>query len=452
MSSETIALSVNGVGKCYHIYERPSHRLKEFFLPRLQAAFGRQGRKYSREFWALQDISFQVRKGEQVGIVGRNGAGKSTLLQIICGTLTPTMGSVEARGRIAALLELGAGFNPELNGIENIYLNGAVLGLSREEMDDRYERILKFADIGDFVRQPVKNYSSGMYMRLAFAVAVHVDPEVLVVDEALSVGDEAFQRKCNLKIRELKDNGTTVLFVSHSASHVIEVCTRALLIDKGKLVAEGDPKKVVAAYHRMLLAANKGEENAVAVAVAAGELQSNEVDDAADIADREPEESSFYDPGLVPTTTVVYPTQGCTIIDPHLQTPSGTRVNVLSRGNEYVYTYRAVFDSSAAAVRFGMMIRTLRGIDLGGAVSTHEAEPHDFFQAGSTVTIKFRFVALMEHGVYFCNAGVVSLLHGEEKYLARVVDAIMFRVLRDDSSLSTGMVDFHVMPSVMLQN
>ncbi len=200
MSSDDIAIRVTNLSKSYQIYETPRDRLKQFVLPRLQRIAGQAPRQYYREFRALNNVSFDVRKGETVGIIGRNGSGKSTLLQIICGTLTPTGGTVETRGRIAALLELGSGFNPDFTGRENVYLNASVLGLPQEEIETRFDDIAAFADIGDFIDQPVKTYSSGMIVRLAFAVAINVDPDILVIDEALSVGDELFQRKCFSRI------------------------------------------------------------------------------------------------------------------------------------------------------------------------------------------------------------------------------------------------------------
>jgi len=356
---------------------------------------------------------------------------------------------VQVNGRVAALLELGAGFNPELSGAENIFLNGAVLGLNRQQMEQRYERILSFADIGEFIGQPVKNYSSGMYMRLAFAVAAHVDPEILVVDEALSVGDEAFQRKCNLKIQSLREAGATVLFVSHSASHVIEVCNRALLIDKGRLICEGEPKKIVSTYHRMIHAAAKGEEVETEPAAGMVEVGGEEATPAAPAGSDDDE--AFLDPGLVSTTAVDYPSLDCRIFSPRLLTLDGRKVNVLAGGGEYVYAYEVHFEAAAAAIRFGMMIRTLRGLDLGGGVSTTAGAAHDFFVRGSVVEVRFRFRAAMEGGVYFLNAGVVTIVGDEEKYLARIVDAVMFRVLLKRDSLATGMVDFGIAPEIRMQ-
>lgn len=249
MSSDPIAICVANLGKCYQIYDRPQDRLKQSLVPRLRRLLKQPAPNYYREFWALRDVSFEIRQGETVGIIGRNGSGKSTLLQIICGTLTPSTGTVAATGRVAALLELGSGFNPEFTGRENVYLNGSVLGLSREEIDARFDDIAAFADIGDFIEQPVKMYSSGMYVRLAFAVAVNVDADVLVVDEALSVGDMFFQAKCMAHLQKQISSGVSVLFVSHDVGAVKSLCSKALYLDHGQMVAFGRTAGIVDAYY-----------------------------------------------------------------------------------------------------------------------------------------------------------------------------------------------------------
>lgn len=259
MSSEEVstAITVEHVAKYYQIYDRPSDRLKQFIMPRLSQLAGKPPKHYGREFRALDGINFSVKPGETVGIIGRNGSGKSTLLQMICGTLTPTHGEIQTQGRIAALLELGAGFDPEFTGRENVYMNASVLGLSKPEIDARLADILDFAEIGDFIDQPVKTYSSGMYVRLAFAVIAHVDADILVIDEALAVGDAFFVQKCMRFLRRFMQHGT-VLFVSHDTSAVLNLCERAIWLDKGQIAVEGAPKDVADAYLKAFFESNQG--------------------------------------------------------------------------------------------------------------------------------------------------------------------------------------------------
>ncbi len=259
MSSNVIALRVSNLSKCYQIYDTPRDRLKQFVVPRLQGLAGQTPRQYFREFWALKDVSFEVKKGETVGIIGRNGSGKSTLLQMICGTLHPTSGSIQTSGRIAALLELGSGFNPEFSGRENVYMNGGVLGLSREEIDQRFDAIAAFADIGDFIEQPVRTYSSGMYVRLAFAVIAHVDAEILVIDEALAVGDAVFTQKCMRFLRKFREAGT-LIFVSHDMGSVLNLCERAVWLHHGQLRQMGESKEIAEAYLQYTLQEVYGQE------------------------------------------------------------------------------------------------------------------------------------------------------------------------------------------------
>ncbi len=247
MSSE-LAIKIESLSKCYQIYDKPRDRLKQMILPRLQRLALQSPRQYFSEFWALKDISVDIRKGEAVGVIGRNGSGKSTLLKLICGKLSPTQGAIETHGRIAALLELGSGFNPEFTGRENIYLNGAILGIGKERLDEKFADIVRFADIGNHLDQPVKTYSSGMFVRLAFAVQAHLEPEILIIDEALSVGDQFFQAKCYAAIRSMMENGTTVLFVSHSAATVKALCPRAILLSHGELIMDGLASKALDRY------------------------------------------------------------------------------------------------------------------------------------------------------------------------------------------------------------
>lgn len=241
---EEIAIDIQNLSKVYKLYEKPIDRLKE--------TLSLTKKSYHKDFYALNNINLQIKKGETVGIIGKNGAGKSTLLKIITGVLSPSSGSVKIYGRISSLLELGAGFNPEYSGIENIYLNGTIMGMSKEEVDERIQDILAFADIGDYIYQPVKTYSSGMYVRLAFSVAINVNPDILIVDEALAVGDARFQLKCFKKLEEIKKQGTTILYVSHDIEQVKSFCSRGILINDGLILYQGSPKEAALKYFDLI--------------------------------------------------------------------------------------------------------------------------------------------------------------------------------------------------------
>lgn len=443
-SSTPAVVAAKNLGKTYHIYETPKDRLK-------QILFG-TWRTYYREFDALKNIDFEVRKGETLGIVGRNGSGKSTLLQLIVGTLTPTKGSVAVQGRVAALLELGAGFNPEFTGRENVYLNAGILGLSRAEIDARFQAIADFAEIGSFLEQPVKTYSSGMFVRLAFAVAIHVEPEILVIDEALAVGDEAFQRKCFARIQAFRKQGGTLLFVSHAASAIVELCDRAICLDQGEILFAGAPKQVIALYHKLIYALpERVADIKAAIREDGGQRLLNlagEVAEEKPAWEDDPAVVEDYDPQLKPKTTTVYQDLGLVLHDPHLQTPDGQRVNILVNRREYIYTYRANFAVDAFNVRFGMLIKTTTGFEVGGAVNAPVSQGIDYIAAGSEVDVRFKFKAALAPGTYFLNAGVLGMVDGAEVYLARVIDVAMFRIQADPDTTATALVDFLIEPEI----
>lgn len=440
MSSES-ALSVRGLHKVFPVYDRPHHRLMELLDPR-------PGLRWRRDFHALRGIDFEIPRGHTVGIVGRNGAGKSTLLQIICGTLAPTEGEVKVNGRLAALLELGAGFNPEFTGLENVYLNATILGLTRAEVDERLDDILAFADIGDFIHQPVKSYSSGMYVRLAFAVAINVTPEILIVDEALSVGDEAFQRKCFARIEKIRESGATVLFVSHSAGTVVDLCDHAILIDGGELLTHGTPKRVVSLYQKLIYARPELQP-AIREAIRHGDaLHDNGLPDAVDgtapllLPEGEAEGlRAWYDPHLKPASTVSYASKGAAIHSPRLLTLEGHQVNMLVQGEEYLYTYQVDVERSLARVRCGMMIRTKTGVEIGGYATDRDSPEMALVPAGARIKVSFRFRCLMNPGTFFVNAGCLAHDGEHEEYVDRHLDVAMFRVMPDSGILSTAMVN-----------
>lgn len=478
MSSDEFSIRVEDLSKRYEIYSQPADRLRQMLLPRVRRALHKPPRAYFNEFWALRGVSFNVRRGETVGIVGRNGSGKSTLLQMICGTLSPTLGHITVHGRIAALLELGAGFNPEFTGLENVRLSGLLYGLSEDELRQRYDAILDFAEIGDFVNQPVKTYSSGMYVRLAFAVAINVSPDILVVDEALSVGDEAFQRKCFARIERIRQAGATVLFVSHAANTVTQLCDRALLLDHGELLTMGTPKYVVSRYQKILYSpAERYESIRAAIceerksgaalvmdghealegaldasarngAVAGGMVEGDAGGWNADTGECDGNDGAYYEEGMAPKSTLRYDASGARIIDPHIETLAGKRVNILQSRHDYVYVYRIVFDKDADAVRCGMLIRTITGLDLAGCITSWYGDNLPHVSAGTELEVRFRFPCLFASGAYFLNAGVQGSLGEEHVYLDRWIDGAMFKVIHEPGRLTTTTIDLDIKPSV----
>lgn len=439
------AVVCRGLGKAYRLYRRPHDRLLEMLG---------SGRRHT-EHWAVRGVDLTVRRGESVGILGRNGAGKSTLLQLVCGTLRPTEGSVERGGRISPLLELGSGFNPEFTGRENVNLCGTILGLSAAEVRDRFDDIAAFADVGPFLEHPVRTYSSGMRARLAFAVAVHVDPAVLILDEILSVGDAAFQRKCFARLRVMKDQGVTILFVSHAPNAVVELCDRAVLLERGERLMTGDAKSVTQWYQK-LVHAPEGEVASVRAEIRRADRGEGPArpEPAPSPAARPPaspavatprlENDEAYLPSMQPKSTVAYAPNGVRIERARIETEAGEPVNVLSRGRTYRWVYDAAFDQDCEQVRFGMLIKTVKGVELYGVAS---AGPMDgvAVRAGTRLRVGFRFRAALASGSYFVNCGILGRPVGaaafEETYLARIIDAGMFRIDTPRAPMTGGYVD-----------
>lgn len=467
-SEKDIAIQVANISKHYEIYEHPRDRLKQFFAPRAQRLLGRTPRQYYREFTALQNISFTVQRGQTVGIIGRNGSGKSTLLQIICGTLTPSSGEVQVNGRIAALLELGSGFNPEFSGRENVYLNGAILGLSREQMEARFDEIAAFADIGEFLEQPVKNYSSGMQVRLAFAVSVCVEPDILVVDEALAVGDEAFQRKCFARIERIKEDGGTILFVNHGAQAVVQLSDKAILLDRGEVLCAGRPKFVVNQYQR-LLNVSSGEQENLRAQILASALQEQKQDqeqiqhnqnagqlvEAATNTDvaaglETPASEEGYDPALAASASAItrLEERGARILNVKITTLHGTQVNLLQMGKRYRLEYEVAFDQGVTQVGMGFGIRTISGLMVAGA-STFLSRKQRLASvaSGQRKRMSFEFTCNVLPDTYFVQCGVRGSIAGEDIYLNRVFDVTCFRVLPEEDSILTGYFDMNILPA-----
>ena len=459
--SGNIAIRVRNLSKCYQIYDTPRDRLKQFVIPRLHRALPSfknfrsssrlQPPAFYREFWALKDVSFEVEKGETVGIIGHNGSGKSTLLQMICGTLSPTHGDIQTNGRVAALLELGSGFNPEFTGRENVYLNAAVLGLTNEETDSHFDDIAAFADIGEFIEQPTKTYSSGMVMRLAFAVQSVIDPEIFIVDEALAVGDEKFQRKCFARLEQLKSRGSSILFVSHSPSSIVELCNRALLLDHGSRLMYTAAPRAVRAYQKLIYA--PADEQQKLVKEYRDADQSGDLTDLSSCSDVAPtageQPTDAFDYGLVPTTTTFYPVQGAKIESIQILDHNGRRVNVLCSGGTYQFVVTGRFLSEFAGVFFGIHIKSISGVEITGQRYPEEGKFTEKIAAGRSFRNSFGFRMDVLPGVYFVGSGIWS--SQEPSCAHRVLDAIMFRVVQSRPLVSFGYADMSTsVPSVEL--
>tara|TARA_E500000318_G_scaffold97997_1_gene99015 strand:+ start:1506 stop:2852 length:1347 start_codon:yes stop_codon:yes gene_type:complete len=427
-----IAIDIRGVRKVFNVYHQPLDRLK-------QAIF-RGRRTFFTPFVALDNVTFQVGRGETVGIIGRNGSGKSTLLQIVAGLLTASEGDVAVNGRVSALLELGAGFNPAASGRENIYMNGAILGLSKDEIDGKFDDIVAFSGLSDFLDRPVETYSSGMYVRLAFAVAISVDPEILIVDEALAVGDEGFQRKCFARIEEMRRRGTTILFVSHAAGMITQLCDRAVLLDQGEMLMDGDPKTVISSYHK-LTHAPAAQFDAVRA-----EIRRDEASRRDEVGREEAKEA--LDTEMVPESRTAYVSLGAEISQPRIETLDGEAVNLLVRGRYYSFRYKVRFTEDREQVMCAMMIKTIQGVLLSGRTTDSLKRGLPDYQTGEEIDVSFEFECTLTAGTYFLNAGVNGLYENERKSLHRIMDAAMFKVLPDDDDTITGIVALEIVPSI----
>lgn len=412
--SAMAAIRLSGVGKRYRIYDRPEDRLKQMLW--------RGKRVYFREFEAVKPLDLTVHKGQTVGIVGCNGSGKSTLLQMVCGTLAPTQGQVEVQGRISALLELGAGFNPAFTGRENIFLNAAILGLSEEETRARYEDIVAFSGLDvRHLEQAVSTYSSGMYVRLAFAVAIAVDPDILVVDEALAVGDEAFQRKCFARIHDLQEKGATILFVSHAAQTVVELCSHAILMDQGEKICEGEPKDIITGYHRLIFAPHE-KRDAIREELKQGRIaaQSTAIAAAGDASSGD---------NLQSESRMEYEAHGGYISNIAIETMDGQHTSIIQTGGRYRLRYRVTYSDEAIEPKYGMLIKTKRGINLGGAVALELAQAGFTARTGQVVDVEFMFDSPLRPGHYFINCGTTRKSGDDDVFVHRIIDALQIKVV-----------------------
>ena len=415
MDQNTV-IKVDNVTKMYKLYDNPKDRLKEALIP--------TKKKRYKEHYALNGVSFDVKKGETVGIIGTNGSGKSTILKIITGVLNPTSGKVEIEGRISALLELGAGFNSEYTGIENVYLNGTMSGFSKEEIDERLDDILSFADIGDFVYQPVKTYSSGMLVRLAFAVSINIDPEILIVDEALSVGDVFFQAKCYKKFEEFKKQGKTILFVSHDLSSISKYCDRAILLNKGVKISEGRPNDVIDLYKKVLV----GE-------VDAHDAASKEAGKAKDVAEGKVSGDEWKYNYVINPNHQDYGDKIVEISDFAIVDESGKYTSTLIKGSRFKVKVKIKAHKDVTNPIVAFTIRTLKGTEITGTNTMFENADLGEIKEGEERVISFAQELNLQGGQYLLSLGCTRFEHDEFLVYHRLYDICSMTVISDKNTV-----------------
>ena len=413
------AIEVKDITKIYRLYNKPSDRLRE--------ALFSGGKSLHKDFYALKGVSFDVKKGESLGIIGVNGSGKSTILKIITGVLTPSSGEVISDGKISALLELGAGFNMEYTGIENVYMNGTMMGFSRKEMDEKLPSILEFADIGDFVYQPVKSYSSGMFVRLAFALAINVDPEILIVDEALSVGDVFFQSKCYHRMDELRQKGTTILMVTHDMSSVLKYCDRAIILNKGEKVAEGKPGEMVDLYKKILAGQmdvfremlsgreDKDEKTAVPAAAADASLMRSQMNVNPSVNEYGSGQAEIYDFGIIDEQEKL--------------------TNLVLKGESFTIKEKIRFKGTIDDPIFTFTIRDKKGNDLTGTNTMFEGVVTGRVTEGDEYEVSFTQKMDLQGGEYLLSMSCTGFEQGEHTVYHRLYDLLNLTVISNKNTV-----------------
>ena len=408
---ETYAIDVKDVVKIYKLYDKPKDRIRE--------AFGFGKKQTHKLHYALNGVSLKIRRGETVGIIGTNGSGKSTILKIITGVLNPTSGEAVVQGRISALLELGAGFNMEYNGIENVYLNGTMMGFSEKEIDRKLPEILEFADIGDYVYQPVKTYSSGMFVRLAFAVAINIEPEILIVDEALSVGDVFFQAKCYHKFEEFKKLGKTIVFVSHDLSSISKYCDRVFLLNKGNLLGEGSPKEMIDAYKRVLV----------------GQYEVPDHKEGQNLlGDEELQAAAGKASGINPEV-LEYGTKQALIEEYYITDDRGVRTTAVIKGSAFTVHMRVRFTDHVPAPIFALSFKNVIGTEITGTNSMIEKAFLDSAEPGQVKNVTFTQRMTLQGGEYLISLGVTGYNGDTFEVYHRLYDTINITVVSDKNTV-----------------
>lgn len=394
---QQVAIKADKISKVYRLYNKPSDRFREAVNP---------GKRRSTDHHALKDVDLTIYKGETVGIIGTNGSGKSTILKIITGVLSPTSGDISVDGRISALLELGAGFNMEYNGIENIYLNGTMMGFTKKEIDDRLQDILDFADIGEYVYQPCKTYSSGMFVRLAFAVAINIDPEILIVDEALSVGDVFFQAKCYHKFEEFKAAGKTILFVSHDLTSIAKYCDRVVLLNDGVKLREGAPKEIIDAYKQVLVGQYTDESEGATVADSALNPEALEYGDGR-----------------------------ATIKDYYITDKNGLKTTAIIKGEPFTIHFSVDFTADITGPIFAFTIKNIKGTEITGTNTMYEKAFLEPVKSGNTKTVTFTQDMNLQGGEYLLSLGVTGYEKDDFVVYHRLYDVVNITVISDKDTV-----------------
>lgn len=416
---ENYAIRVNDISKIYKLYDKPSDRFRD--------ALGLSKTHHYKEHYALHNVSFDVKKGETVGIIGTNGSGKSTILKIITGVLNPTGGSVEINGRISALLELGAGFNMEYTGIENVYLNGTMIGFKKEEIDAKLDDILAFADIGDFVNQPVKTYSSGMFVRLAFAVAINIDPEILIVDEALSVGDVFFQAKCYKKFEEFKQQGKTILFVSHDLGSISKYCDRVVLLNSGVKITEGKPRDMVDLFKKIMVT-DEGKNFKTVDDILNATKKKTGINTSNNDSDWK---SNF----VINPNLNEYGSRDAEIIDFAVMDEEGNLTSAIIKGNRFKICSKVLFHRDIMDPIFTYTIKTLKGTDITGTNTMFEKKTIGLAKAGEVYVASFTQDMFLQGGEYLLSISCTGYENGELTAFHRLYDVLNISVISNKNTV-----------------
>ena len=422
-----LAINVCDVTKIYRLYDKPIDRLKE--------SISLTHKKYHKEFFALDKISFSVEKGSTVGIIGTNGSGKSTILKIITGVLNPTTGSVEVNGNISALLELGAGFNMDYTGIENIYMNGTMMGFSKEQMDAKLPEILEFADIGDFVHQPVKTYSSGMFVRLAFALAINVEPEILIVDEALSVGDVFFQAKCYRRMEEIRKTGTTILMVTHDMGSVIKYCDKVILLNKGEFLAEGPAGEMVDLYKKILAGRMDDLEADLAKRLDSNFSDMMELNNDINKTHAKEYHGLMKDKISINPNKTEYGDGRAEIYDLGLLDSKGELTNLLLKGEEFTIREKIRFNANIESPIFTFTIKDKKGTELSGTNTMFEGAPVKPVKPGDEAVVEFKQKMTLQGGEYLLSMSCTGFENGTHVVYHRLYDVTFITVISNKNTV-----------------